>query len=325
MGFGQKQSRAVSGSSGSSTAAGMNTAEATMRSAEVGPTEIKASDRRIGKRIGRQTGMREADGTKIASSSKIANLSKKAIATDTVAGMKTGGIARKSTEAETIIIRPMHEHTSIAIIWLMLFCLYCSALINISVNMSSSESDSQLRITAWNMRGFVSSKSYLYNLTMNNDVIVLNEHHLYDCDLHKLDTVNDNFTCFARCSTDLDVFNYGKIPGHCGIAIMWRKCLSNIIRPLPKIGSDRVCAIEVCAPKAEKLYIIGVYLPHRNSKIGCFETEVSVIEQVIMSEAVNGHCVVIGDWNCQFEETYGDRCCGSGSINAEVAKLFVNR
>ena len=70
----------------------------------------------------------------------------------------------------------------------------------------------------------------------------------------------------AKSSSDLNVMNYGKVIGHCGIAIMWQKHLSVSIRALLNIGSDRICVIEMCFAGKEKLHIIGVYLPHKSSK-----------------------------------------------------------
>ena len=48
-----------------------------------------------------------------------------------------------------------------------------------------------LRVVSWNMRGLQGSHPYVNQLLSNNDICVLSEHHLYECELHKLSNINN--------------------------------------------------------------------------------------------------------------------------------------
>ena len=239
--------------------------------------------------------------------------------------VKTGGTVPK--DIVLIVIKARMDHykktRKINLIYLLLIFVCLRTSLNL---MKSKELTSErLRITAWNLRGLTSASIYLKKLFGETDILVLNEHNSYECDLHKLELLHSEFTCLAKSSRDLNISNYGKVVGHSGVAVLWRKCFSASIRPLPNLGSDRICVIEISMQNKQKLYVIGVYLPHRTSVIADFETELIELENLIKSDIAGGAYLIIGDWNCHFGESYGSRCWGKESPNAELAVHFIER
>ena len=92
-----------------------------------------------------------------------------------------------------------------------------------------------------------------------------------------------------------------------GCAILWHKKLGNCIRPLPELGSDRICVIELTIGNGDKLYIIGVYLPYQGCQIADFREEFQKLQAILDEFYHKGSFCVIGDWNCQFSTDYGVR------------------
>ena len=85
-----------------------------------------------------------------------------------------------------------------------------------------------IRITFWNVKGLSGSIPYLSKLLNHSDIMVIQEHHLYQCELNKMYNVHDEFDVFCRSSERLHNHNvhvHSKI-GYCGLAIMWRHTLS---------------------------------------------------------------------------------------------------
>ncbi len=103
----------------------------------------------------------------------------------------------------------------------------------------------ELRITGWNSRGFWVAKPYMLHLMQNADIVAISEHKLYPHELQHLNTLNSDYVAWGRSSADLELKNYGKVPGHCGVALLWRKSLSSCVQPLKHLGNDRICAIRI--------------------------------------------------------------------------------
>lgn len=89
-----------------------------------------------------------------------------------------------------------------------------------------------LRISAWNSRGMTSAQPYLKHLMQSADIVAISEHQMYECDLNRPDHIDEDFASLGRSSADLNGINRGRVPGHCGVAIVWRKSMSHLIRPI---------------------------------------------------------------------------------------------
>lgn len=106
-----------------------------------------------------------------------------------------------------------------------------------SMDESMSNSSQQLRVCAWNSRGLGASAPYLHKLLDMSDIVCLAEHQLYPMELNRLNELSYSYCGFGRSSESLKPENYGHVPGHCGVAILWRKELSTVVRPLKDLGT----------------------------------------------------------------------------------------
>ena len=153
----------------------------------------------------------------------------------------------------------------------------------------------------------------------------VSEHGLYEPELYQLGEVHEEFYAFGKSSESLNIHNMGKVPGHSGIGIMWRKSYSGCIKKLKDLTSDRVCGIQLTTEGERKLYVISVYLPQRGCYISDFGKELDDLENIIEQCNRDGNVLVIGDINVHFAEGDGPRCWGKGSVRSRALMHMVER
>ena len=99
-----------------------------------------------------------------------------------------------------------------------------------------------ISVSSWNLGcRFECAGPYLHKIMNKSDIVVLNEHGLYECELYKLDHIHPHFTALGKSSHRLKNVDHGKKFGHGGCAILWHQSLNCRIEPMPDIGSDRIC------------------------------------------------------------------------------------
>ncbi len=180
-----------------------------------------------------------------------------------------------------------------------------------------------LSIASWNMRSPNLAGPYINFLSNDNDIIIASEHRLYEHELHKLQSLFPGYIVHAKASEDLQQERSGFHPGHCGICMAYRQSISENVRVL-QTDSDRICAIQISNTHGSdtKIFIIGVYLPQRQSIISDFEHHMVVLENLVNTYTKTGNVLIIGDFNSHFGEEFGNRFWGKTSKHAEqIAKM----
>ena len=183
-----------------------------------------------------------------------------------------------------------------------------------------------ITVTSWNMGcRWSSAGPYMHELMDKTQIMAVSEHALYPCELQKMNFVHPEFTALSKASHSLDDQLFGSIKGNGGCAILWRKNLSCNIRPLPVLGSDRMCAIELHLGNGMLCYIISVYMPHQGCQISDFQTELDILEDVITECSKKGAVLVIGDLNVHFGREHGPRGWGKTTNNAKKLLNCMNK
>jgi len=143
------------------------------------------------------------------------------------------------------------------------------------------------------MRTLRSACPYVNKLMSNADILVLSEHRLYSSELYKLDDLNCEYEFHGKASHDLKDEMLLRKPGHCGIAIGWKKSISDRIRVIQST-SDRLCIIEIIgAISGINLYVIGVYLPQQACKISDFDEHLLKLDHHLTELQEKGRCIVM--------------------------------
>ena len=136
----------------------------------------------------------------------------------------------------------------------------------------------ELNITAWNMRCMYSvAKPYVHKLQQSADILVISEHGLFPCELYKFNVDYPEFHCTAKASAHISDQEFGNRPGIGGCAILWKKNLSHLIKPMEIENTDRIVGIQLKIYEYPPLVsILGVYLPHSSCRISNFDRAAAI-------------------------------------------------
>ena len=179
-------------------------------------------------------------------------------------------------------------------------------------------STNHINVTTWNMKGLSGASPYAHELLDNCDICVLTEHHLYPCELYKLDQLHQDFDVYSRSSSMLDNSRISSIRGFGGIAVMWRSNIDHMISRCTDMGNYRIIVVKIEYPDGRKLYIIRVYLPQQNCYIDSFNSISDLLDSIIYRCSSQGEILIIGDTNCNFGPEIGPRGYGITTKNAKT-------
>ncbi len=193
----------------------------------------------------------------------------------------------------------------------------------VTYNMNQLDKHDGLRISAWNSRGLGSARLYLEKLMSVSDVVCLSEHQLYEAELNRLTELSNDFNAYGRSSSSLKPDNYGKVPGHCGVGILWRKTLSACVRPLKDLSTDRFCAIELTLNDRVPLYIVSVYMPQQGCIISDYDEQLDALEACLSQW--QGQVVIAGDCNAHLSRDHGHRGWGNTNRNGRSLVSAMQR
>jgi exonuclease III len=102
-----------------------------------------------------------------------------------------------------------------------------------------------LNLAAFNIKGFQSNQNYYNELIQKFDILLLQEHWLFNFEQEILKQYHIDFTAFTRHVDDFDPISPISRPrGYGGIAVVYKKTLSPSITQLPD-GDNRIQSIEI--------------------------------------------------------------------------------
>ena len=196
-------------------------------------------------------------------------------------------------------------------------CIFFGFLITAIMTFSSGTvKNTHVTLASWNMRCiFDCAKPYLRQLANEATILTVSEHGLFPCELYKFGTEYTDYENIAKSSSHLSDTDFGTKQGIGGCAILWSKDISNIVKPLNDVGTDRICAIQVQPRDDLNLYVVAVYMPHQGCQIASFADELSALESIINELSAMGEVLVIGDINVHLGPEHGKRGWGKSSKN----------
>ncbi|CAC5418944.1 unnamed protein product [Mytilus coruscus] len=148
----------------------------------------------------------------------------------------------------------------------------------------------------------VSHANLIDVLALNNqlyfqNIFLIQEHWLFNFQLHLLNELHQNICGIGNAVDDKDPISPTNLPrGYGGTGILWRKDLNNFINPLD-IGNDRICCVELLG--SSKLLLVSDYLPCKGSPSDSLEFY-NCIDQLreIVQRYSDSHSIIIGgDFN----------------------------
>ena len=98
------------------------------------------------------------------------------------------------------------------------------------------------------------------------DIILIQEHWLFQVQIHLISEIHGEINYVGKGVDINDPLLPVSMPrGYGGVAVIWRKEIDHIIRPLED-GSEKIQYIEIHGNKNSRLQVISVYLPAKGSK-----------------------------------------------------------
>ena len=163
----------------------------------------------------------------------------------------------------------------------------------------------ELKISAFNIRGFNSSVPYIRKLMGRNDILLLSEHWLHENKLNRFSEISPSISYCAKSSRLSSSENYGTSRGHGGVAILWHNRLKGISE-VKSIIYDRVCAVRLQTICGSVFFIYSVYLPSRGNPED-YSSAIDDLIEIVDSREEGSYCIIGGDVNGDLGSLCGSR------------------
>lgn len=137
-------------------------------------------------------------------------------------------------------------------------------------------------------------------LSLNPDVLLVQEHWLQKKDLTKLNHMHKNYIGKGLSAIPDDRILIGRPYG--GVACLWKRNSMSRVK-FCKTASDRICAIVITTKDGDTLLIINCYLPCDNRSKTVVDPKykecLNVIDHTIL-DTEHDMCILAGDFNTDF-------------------------
>ncbi|MCG7868271.1 MAG: reverse transcriptase family protein, partial [Candidatus Thiodiazotropha taylori] len=162
---------------------------------------------------------------------------------------------------------------------------------------NSNTISEDLTIVSFNCKNIETALWAFQELSKTTDIFLVQEHWLFDCQLHKLDAICENFNgCGKAVDTGNPILPIQMPRGYGGTAVMWTKDIDHLITKLPD-GGNRIQCIEIACK--DPVMTASVYMPCKGLKDNT-EEFADCLDQLneIIQKYVSTHKIVIGgDFN----------------------------
>lgn len=121
-----------------------------------------------------------------------------------------------------------------------------------------------LRLTTFNCKNIRTCGPVFCELSKTEDILLIQEHWLFKCQLDLLNELNENFCVSAKAVDHYDPIPPIQIPrGYGGVAIFWKNDIDHIVNDTER-GNQCIKCIELLTEKPT--LIINVYMPCNGEK-----------------------------------------------------------
>jgi len=167
----------------------------------------------------------------------------------------------------------------------------------------------KLRIHSYNCKNLKSSLNEIQEICDQSDILLLQETWLRNSELHLLNQIHPQFCGLGISAMNTESELHLGRP-HGGVAIIWRKHLSEYIFPV-NYNDTRLQGIELALDKI-KILVINIYMPcSTQENLELFTQYLTKIDSVITASDTP-YCMIMGDFNANLKL----------SENGEISQLF---
>ena len=165
---------------------------------------------------------------------------------------------------------------------------------------SESKAVLECGIASSNCKNLNTSKHAIDKLSQNYDIILLQEHWLFDCQLHKLKEFHENYSGVGKAVDSDDPILPVQMPrGYGGVGILWKKDIDHLISVIPD-GGNRLQSVTVKAD--QPILVISAYMPCKGTTDN-YDSFVECLDQLreIILKFRSTHSILFGG---DFNEDY---------------------
>ncbi|MCG8032572.1 MAG: reverse transcriptase family protein, partial [Candidatus Thiodiazotropha taylori] len=159
------------------------------------------------------------------------------------------------------------------------------------------QTQSEVNVVTFNCKNVNTSGYVLDQLSKSADVILLQEHWLFDCKLHRLKEISSGLTgCGKAVDTGNPILPVQMPRGYGGTGILWSRDLDHLVTMFPD-GGNRIQCIQLRTKMP--LLLVSVYMPCRGLTDN-LEDYLDCLDQLneIMLKFGHTHSIVLGgDFN----------------------------
>ncbi|MEW8548515.1 MAG: endonuclease/exonuclease/phosphatase family protein [Candidatus Thiodiazotropha sp.] len=152
-------------------------------------------------------------------------------------------------------------------------------------------------VVTFNCKNLDTASCSLEELSRVTDILLIQEHWYFDCQLDKINLACDKFVgCGKAVDTGDPILPVQMPRGYGGVAVLWRETLDHLIVRLPD-GGNRIQCVEVKWSKP--VLLVSAYLPCRGVKNNDEEYQDCIAQLTeICCKYSDTHMILIGgDFN----------------------------
>ena len=177
--------------------------------------------------------------------------------------------------------------------------------------------ESKLNIATFNCKNINTCQTVLDDLAKTVDILLIQEHWLFDCNLHKLKSLNSFYTgCGKAVDTGNPLLPVQMPRGYGGTAILWKHDIDHLIQTLPD-GGNRIQCVELKG--IQPLLLISAYMPCRGllDNIEDYSDCLDQLSEIVTKYSSTHKIILGGDMN----EDIVNR---GQSVRSQLLKEFLN-
>ncbi|VDI67956.1 Hypothetical predicted protein [Mytilus galloprovincialis] len=163
-------------------------------------------------------------------------------------------------------------------------------------NVNSDFKVYHLNILSFNCKNIKTCDPLFSEILFNYDIVLLQEHWLFDCQLPLLDNVHIDFNGIGKAVDSDDPLPPTHLPrGYGGVCILWKKTIDHKITKVD-CTNNRIQCIEITNTCGKDILVICVYMPCKDNRVEKLIEFLDCTEQLhsLCSQYNNTHHIVIG-------------------------------
>ena len=172
----------------------------------------------------------------------------------------------------------------------------------------------------YNCKNMETARHAVGELSKKADVMLIQDHWYFDCQLNKLEKVCELLTGTRKVVDTGDPIMPTQMPrGYGGVAVLWKKSIGHLVTPIPD-GGNRIQGVEIAGDKPTLL--LSVYMPCRGIKdnIEDYEDCLAQVHGILQKFRTTHYIIIGGGGDFNMDITYHKSSRRKNSLNQVISE-----